>query len=136
MAQSGSVRVEIESEVATSDHPGRILVYDNDKLVAEIIATVELKPGADGGLYNCVTLKKAQAVADIGAWEKMVAEKYGLHGSWLVPSYHGSKCPCCGKLRRNEHYITDASVCVFCYAACEQGDNCQQSPLFEKTKCA
>lgn len=54
------IRVDIESEVATSDRPARVLVYERDRLVAEVIAEVELKPGADGGYYHCVTLKKRQ----------------------------------------------------------------------------
>lgn len=69
---------------------------------------------------------------NIGAWEKLVAEKYKLHASWLVSSYYGEKCPCCGKVRRYEYYITDMGVCVFCSAACKDGDKCQQSPFFEK----
>lgn len=52
------VRVEIESERVISDRPARVLVYDNDQLVVEVIAEVELRPGADGGYYHCVTLKK------------------------------------------------------------------------------
>ena len=58
MTQLGNVRVEIKSEIATSDHPACVLVYESDQLVAKVIAEVELKPGADGGYYHCVTLKK------------------------------------------------------------------------------
>jgi hypothetical protein len=53
-----TVRVEIESEGGTSSTPARVRVYDQDVLVAEVIAKVEPKPGADGGLYPCVTLTK------------------------------------------------------------------------------
>ena len=126
MTQHGNVRVEIESESATSDHPGRVLVYEHDELVAEILATVELKKGADGGFYNCVTLTKTQVAANIGAWEKMVAKKHKLHESWLVPSHHGSKCYCCGKLRINKHYCAERGICVFCSVACTKGDSDQQ----------
>lgn len=51
-------RVDIESELGTSRRPARVLVYDGDQLVSEVIAEVELKMGADGGFYHCVTLKK------------------------------------------------------------------------------
>ena len=53
-SETGTVRVETESEVATSRRPARVLVYENEQLVAEIIATIELKQGADGGYYNCI----------------------------------------------------------------------------------
>ncbi|MFA4871888.1 MAG: hypothetical protein WC610_02410 [Patescibacteria group bacterium] len=53
-----AVRVKIESERVTSPHPARVLVYEDDRLVAEVIAKVELKEGADGGFYHCVTLEK------------------------------------------------------------------------------
>lgn len=53
-----AIRVEIESETATSKRPGYVLVYEDDCLVAEIHARVELKKGADGGHYHCVTLEK------------------------------------------------------------------------------
>ncbi len=58
MTHSKNIRVEIESERATSRDPARVLIYENDKLVTEIIAENHLQEGADGGLYNCVTLKK------------------------------------------------------------------------------
>ena len=53
-----AIEVKTESEGGCSDRPARVLVYEDGKLVAEVIATVELKPGADGGRYHCVTLKK------------------------------------------------------------------------------
>jgi len=52
------VRVEVRSEVGTSREPAKVLVYSNEWLVAEVIAEVELKQGADSGWYHCVTLKK------------------------------------------------------------------------------
>lgn len=55
---ASKVRVEIESEIGTSHKPARVLVYEGEKLVATVIATVEPKPGADGEQYPCVTLKK------------------------------------------------------------------------------
>ncbi len=54
------VRVEIESEIGISRRPARVLVYEGDQLVTEVEAEVELKPGADGGYYHCVTLKKVE----------------------------------------------------------------------------
>ena len=53
-----SIRVEIESEDNISNRPARVVVYENDRVVQEVIAEVNLKPGADGGWYHCVTLKK------------------------------------------------------------------------------
>ena len=53
-----AVKVEVKSESGTSRDPAKILVYEDDRLVAEVVAEVELKQGADGGLYHCVTLKK------------------------------------------------------------------------------
>lgn len=53
-----AIRIEIESETAVSKRPARALVYENDQLVAEVIAEVDLKQGADDGYYHCVTLKK------------------------------------------------------------------------------
>jgi len=60
MAHTENVRVEIESEIATSSRPARVLVYEGDRLVEEITAEVELKQGADDGYYHCVTLKKVK----------------------------------------------------------------------------
>ncbi len=53
-----AVRIEIKPETLNSREPAKIVVYDGDRLVTEIIAKVELSPGADGGMYNCVTLKE------------------------------------------------------------------------------
>ena len=36
-----AVRVEVKSESGCSSEPGKVLVYENDQLVAEIIAKVE-----------------------------------------------------------------------------------------------
>ena len=52
------VRVEVRSEVGTSREPAKVLVYEDERLIAEVLAEVELKQGADGGYYHCVTLKK------------------------------------------------------------------------------
>ena len=53
-----AVRVEVKSEIGISRDPAKVLVYEDDRLVAEVIAEVELKQGANGGYYHCVTLKK------------------------------------------------------------------------------
>lgn len=54
------VRVELKQEYGTSRDPARVSVYDNDQLVVEVIAAVEMKQGADGGWYHCVTLKRKE----------------------------------------------------------------------------
>lgn len=53
-----AVRVEVISEEGTSSDPARILVYDNDCLVTEVVGTIEPKQGADGWYYPCVTLER------------------------------------------------------------------------------
>ena len=55
-----AVKVEVRSEIGTSREPAKVLVYEDDRLVAEVIAEVELKQGADSGWYHCVTLKKQE----------------------------------------------------------------------------
>lgn len=57
---SGKVRVETRSETGTSSDHAYVRVYEDDRLVVEVIATVELMQGADGGYYHCVELKKRQ----------------------------------------------------------------------------
>lgn len=52
------VRVEIENESVIGGRPARVLVYEDKKLVVEVEGEVHLRPGADGGYYHCVTLKK------------------------------------------------------------------------------
>lgn len=60
---ASDVRIEIESETGTGTRPARILVYYKDEVVALVTGTVESRPGADGGQYPCVVLKR-QTVAD------------------------------------------------------------------------
>lgn len=55
-----AVRVEIVSEEGTSPDPARVLIYENDRLITEVIAAVEPKQGADGGYYPCVTLTQKE----------------------------------------------------------------------------
>ena len=52
------VTVNILSEIATSREPARIMVYEGDKLVAEVTAEIHDEQGADGGIYSVVKLKK------------------------------------------------------------------------------
>jgi hypothetical protein len=51
------VRIEIRDEAGCISEPARVRVYEDERLVAEIIGKVEPKEGADGGLYPCVTLE-------------------------------------------------------------------------------
>lgn len=53
-----AVRVELKSQIGTSWDPAKVLVYEDDRLVAEVIADIEHKMGADGNFYPCVTLVK------------------------------------------------------------------------------
>ena len=55
-----AIRLEIRSESGTSHEPASVKVYENDCLVAEVIAIVELKRGAESGWYHCVTLKQSE----------------------------------------------------------------------------
>lgn len=54
------VRVKIKSKSVTSREPAKVLIYEDDQLVAEVIAKIEMKQGADGGWYHCVTLRKQE----------------------------------------------------------------------------
>ena len=64
-----TVRVEIQSEIVTSDEPAKILNYEGGYPcpAIEVIAEIELKQGADGGWYRCVVLKKQEQVSLIEA---------------------------------------------------------------------
>lgn len=53
-----AIRVEVRSEIGISLDPAKVSIYENDRLVAEVIAEVGLKQGADGGWYHCVIFKK------------------------------------------------------------------------------
>lgn len=55
-----AIRVEVRSEVGTSRDPAKVLVYEDNRLVAEVIVEVELKQGADDGYYHCVTLREQE----------------------------------------------------------------------------
>lgn len=55
-----AIRVEVKSESAISRDPAKVSVYEDDRLVAEVIGEVEFKLGADGGWYPCVALKKQE----------------------------------------------------------------------------
>lgn len=50
------VRIECKSENALSRGHATVVIYENNRIIAEVIAKVEMKQGADGGEYPCVTL--------------------------------------------------------------------------------
>ena len=52
-----AVRVEVQSEAGTSRNPAKVLVYEDDRLVAEVVAVAESKLSADGRWHHCVTLR-------------------------------------------------------------------------------
>lgn len=62
-----AVRVEVRSESGTSRDPAKVSVYENGHLVAEVIAEIELKQGADGGWYHCVILRKQELSSQVTA---------------------------------------------------------------------
>lgn len=62
-----AVEVEVKSEIGTSRDPAKVSVYENGHLIAEVIAEIELKQGADGGLYYCVTLRKRELSSQVTA---------------------------------------------------------------------
>ncbi|OGN00150.1 MAG: hypothetical protein A3B91_01910 [Candidatus Yanofskybacteria bacterium RIFCSPHIGHO2_02_FULL_41_29] len=55
-----TIKVKVRSETGTSRKPAEVLVYENDHLITKVVAKVELKQGADGEYYNCVTLTKLE----------------------------------------------------------------------------
>ncbi|MBI2595640.1 hypothetical protein HYW46_02800 [Candidatus Daviesbacteria bacterium] len=57
---SGNVKIKLESAVVTSDRSARVLVYDGERLVAEILAEMRMGLGADYGMYHYVTLHPTQ----------------------------------------------------------------------------
>ena len=90
------VRVEIESEAGTSDRPARVLVYEDNQLMAEVVAEIELKQGADGGYYHCVTLKK------VGPPATPEVHLRPCRHEWSViregpPPHWDKRCRLCGK---------------------------------------
>mgnify|MGYP001608737053 FL=1 len=58
--QVGKIRIVTESETGTSRNPARVLIYEEDKLVAEVVARTSLQQGADGGYYDCIILESKQ----------------------------------------------------------------------------
>ena len=89
------IRVTVESEVGISRSPARVLVYEGSELVTEVIAEVELKQGADGGYYHCVTLKKVEPTIP------EIHQRPCRH-EWNIiregpPPHWGKRCRLCGK---------------------------------------
>lgn len=58
--QVRNIRVDIESESGTSRRPARVLVYEGDTLVIEVVARTSPEKGADGGYYDCIILNGKQ----------------------------------------------------------------------------
>ncbi len=53
-----AIRIEIKSESGCCREPAGVKIYNNNQLITEVIAVVEPKEGADGGYYDCVTLRR------------------------------------------------------------------------------
>ncbi|MBI2450588.1 MAG: hypothetical protein HYV47_03590 [Candidatus Nealsonbacteria bacterium] len=100
---SEMIRVETESEVATSERPARVLVYEDDKLVAVVIAGIERQKGADGGFYPCVTLKnygQPEMYDLLNAFlsknpgsEQQLAREFDVSRPTITRWAHGITCP-------------------------------------------
>ncbi|MFA6428115.1 MAG: hypothetical protein WCW02_01030 [Candidatus Buchananbacteria bacterium] len=54
------VSVEMSSEGAISNKPAYVKVYRDGKLIVDVEAVVEQRPGGDGGMYPVVKLKLKQ----------------------------------------------------------------------------
>ena len=101
------IRVEIESELATSKKPARVLIYQNEELVMEVVAKVEYKQGADLGLYPCVDLKKTVKI-------KMVAHHNDPPCTARLINRNGGRwCPEC-KLHPDTQSRCLYSYCPSC----------------------
>ena len=58
----GPIKVTFDDEQGTSYKKATITVDEGrERLSLVIYATIEHKPGADGGLYPCVVFKKVEA---------------------------------------------------------------------------
>lgn len=57
-SHSNNVRVKIVSEMGNVKHPAKILIYENEQLLSEMLAKVEHKFSADGSFYPCVNFEK------------------------------------------------------------------------------
>ncbi len=53
-----ALKVECHSETATSRSPATVKVFEDGKLIEEVIATVEHEKGADGDFYPVIKLSK------------------------------------------------------------------------------
>lgn len=54
-----AIRIECNSEVATSSKPATVRIYESERLVAEVTAAIQQEKGADGGYYDVVKLTKS-----------------------------------------------------------------------------
>jgi hypothetical protein len=55
------IRVDVQDEDGVGTKKPTVRVYEDDKLVCEVVASIELKPGADGGLYRCVVFSRNES---------------------------------------------------------------------------
>ena len=53
-----AIRVEIQNEAVILGHQARVLIFEDDKLVAEVVAKIEPQIGADDNYYPGVTLER------------------------------------------------------------------------------
>ena len=58
-----TLRLKLRQEEGTSREPAQVEVYENDKLVATVEATVEPKQGADGASLNLKMLAGSSPVS-------------------------------------------------------------------------
>ena len=73
------IRVVVESEEVATHRPARVLVWEDGKLVVEVVAEIGLQQGADGGYYHRVLLTERRQVAP----GTQVDLKGGSHASVL-----------------------------------------------------
>ena len=52
--------MKIEQGSPVSDRPARVLVYQGDKLIAEVIATIQLGKGCNYEMSDYVALEKKE----------------------------------------------------------------------------
>jgi len=52
------IRIGLQPESIILNRPARVSIFAGDQLVAQVIAKIEPKQGADGKFYPCVVLEK------------------------------------------------------------------------------
>lgn len=73
-----TIRIEIKSQIGTSSDPAKVSIYEDERLVAEVTADIEYQPGADGGQYPCVILKKSAAIPKSELEQLLEKNAYGV----------------------------------------------------------